>query len=354
MVCGKDGAVERGIHRGVDAAGDADHDFGYADGGEKFPDAVAHGEKKQVSLPWRHGGGGKERAGGSLEMKCAAGFFKGSGFGKKPAVLSISGGHAVKGVAGLAVVLQPPAIHVEHRDVETGELGGEHAVAFFIFGKREGRGGQIQEKIGALGGKDIHGREAVIFIPAVFAEERREADHFAAEGNHKGRECFFGGRAFFSREGEKRGKIAAVIETAVIGQQRFHRIGTMRPFRREECAVFCEKSGIVFSGAAIVIRLCPVDGDVSPRDHNVSGCFSEAVIVSLCLAQEGILVPQVSDEITGETHLGKNEKVRSLLFGECDLFFDERPVGADIPRQDVELGGADSEHGWASFVNGSD
>ena len=38
-----------------------------------------------------------------------------------------------------------------------GELGGEHAVAFFIFGKREGRGGQIQEKIGALGGKDIHG-----------------------------------------------------------------------------------------------------------------------------------------------------------------------------------------------------
>ena len=354
MVCGKDGAVERGIHRRVDAAGDADHDFGYADGGEKFPDAVAHGEKKQVSLPWRHGGGGKERAGGSLEMKCAAGLFKGGGFGEKPAVLSISGRHAVEGVAGLAVVLQSPAIHIEHRDVETGELGGEHAMAFFIFGKREGGGGQIQEKIAALGGKDIHGREAVIFIPAVFAEEKREADHFAAEGDHKGRERFFGGRAFFSREGEKRGEIAAVIETAVIWQQRFHRIGTMQSFRREECAIFREKSGVVFSGAAIVIRLCPVDGDVSPRDHNVPGGFSEAVIVSLCLAQEGILVPQVSDEITGETHLGKNEKVSSLLFGECDLFFDERPVGADIPRQDVELGGADSEHGWASFMNGSD
>ena len=284
-------------------------------------------------------------------MKCAAGLFEGSGFGKKPAVLSISGRHAVEGVA---IVLQPPAVHIEHRDVETGELGGEHAVAFFIFGKREGRGGQIQEKIGALGGKDIHGREAVIFIPAVFAEEKREADRFSMKRNHKGRERFFGGRAFFSREGEERGEIATVIETAVIGQQRFHRIGTMQSFRREECAVFREKSGIVFSGAAIVIRLCPVDGDVSPRDHNVPGCFSEAVIVSLCLAQEGILVPQVSDEITGETHLGKNEKVRSLLFGECDLFFDERPVGADIPRQDVELGGADSEHGWASFMNGSD
>ena len=150
-------------------------------------------------------------------MECAAGLFKGSGFGEKPAVLSISGGHAVEGVAGLAVVLQSTAIHVEHREAETGELGGEHAVAFFIFRKREGGGGQIQEKIGALGGKDIHGREAVIFIPAVFAEDEREADHFAAEGNHKGREHFFGGRAFFSREGEKRGEIAAVIKAAVIG-----------------------------------------------------------------------------------------------------------------------------------------
>ena len=179
MVCGKDGAVERGIHRRVDAAGDADHDFGDADGGEKFPDAVAHGEKEQVFLPWRHGGGGKECVRGFLEMKCAAGLFKGSGFGEKPAVLSIRGGHSIEGVAGLAIVFQPPAVHIEHRDVETGELGGEHAVAFFIFGKREGGGRQIQKKIAALGGKDIHGREAVVFIPAVFAEEKREADRFA-------------------------------------------------------------------------------------------------------------------------------------------------------------------------------
>ena len=238
--------------------------------------------------------------------------------------------------------------------METGELGGEHAVAFFIFGKREGGGGQIQKKIAALGGKDIHGREAVIFIPAVFAEEKREAEHFAAEGNHKGRECFFGGRAFFSCEGEERGEITAVIETAVIGQQRFHRIGTMQSFRREECAVFREKSGVVFSGAAIVIRLCPVDGDIPPCDREALRRFAETVIVSLRLAQEGILVPQVADEVTGETHLRKDEKVSAFLFGKFDFFFDERPVGADIPRQDVELGGADSEHGWASFVGNRD
>lgn len=128
----------------------------------------------------------------------------------------------------------------------------------------------------------------------------------------------------------------------------------MQSFRREKCAVFREESNVVFAGAAVVIRLCPVDGDISPCDREALRRFAETVIVSLCLAQEGILVPQVADEVTGETHLRKNEKVSAFLFGKFDFFFDERPVGADIPRQDVELGGADSEHGWASFVNGSD
>ena len=82
--------------------------------------------------------------------------------------------------------------------------------------------------------------------------------------------------------------------------------------------------------------------------------FAETVIVSLCFAQEGILVPQVADEVTRETHLWKDEKVSAFVFGECDFFFDERPVGADIPRDNVELGSTDGEHGWASFVNGSD
>lgn len=91
----------------------------------------------------RHGLFRRERAGFDAEGKGGPCFCVWRRFAEELAARSIGSGHAVKGVAVLPIVLEPPVVHVEHGDAKAGSGFGQHAVAFVIFPKGEGRGGEV-------------------------------------------------------------------------------------------------------------------------------------------------------------------------------------------------------------------
>ena len=348
-VRGEHGAVEGGIHRGVDAAGHADDGAGCADGGEKMRDAVPERRKEQVSRKGRMGRFRREFFRGGIEEEDRPRFFIGRGFPGEGPVFFVGRRHTVEGVAVFPVILKAPVIDVEHGHAEAGRGGGEHAVAFFVLAEGEGRGGKIEKNIRSVRREEIHWADSVIFIPAVFTEKdaRREdaAFHWEIEGAEE-----FGERQAFLRRRDGSGReVAPVVELAVIREERFHCVGLPAPAGREEAALRRGEGGVVLPDAAVILDALPVNSAAPPDDDEPPRRFGDAPVIGFAFPEKRRLIPQIADEVACEAHFREDEDIRAERAGRFDLFPEQGPVGADISGDDLRLGGDDSQHVHSFF-----
>ena len=103
----------------------------------------------------------------------------------------------VKGVNGLAVVLQADVVHVEQGFLRIPGLLAEYPVALIVFSQGIGRGGDIDEEVSSLFRQQLDGSQFIIITPAVLAEQTAGSIGFPFAGKADRTDELIGGGAQF-------------------------------------------------------------------------------------------------------------------------------------------------------------
>lgn len=193
--------------------------------------------------------------------------------------------------------------------------------------------------------QDVHGVVPIVFIPAVFTEKDAGLQYVSPlmERNSEGLVEITAVDVFLLRFFEGAGEVAAVVKLAVIREERFDDVGPAAD-GFEKMSVHGGKGGVVFPHPSVVLAFCPVHSAASPDDGKSLGGSGDFFIVRFAFFEKRGLVPEIADEVAGEAHFRKHEKIRSLFLGDGDFLFNGFKIVTDLTGEYMELGGLDVEH----------
>mgnify|MGYP000482461439 CR=1 FL=1 len=185
--------------------------------------------------------------------------------------------------------------------------------------------------------EDLERREFIVVAPAVFTEQAAHVEALAADFQADWREQFLWCRAEFARELLQAEEMACIVKFAVIRHQCLDRIGIRHIVRLHKLAVLRDEESIVFAHAAVVVLLLPIDCHVAEHDGDAMRGSDDVLSIALAVAQESRLFPGISQEITGDGHLGEDDDIGVVFASLADEGEDALRVLVGMARNDLHL-----------------
>ena len=179
--------VKCGGHGGIYAAGRTDDDALHADGLEEQAHAVGQraenlrcfrlvGNHNRISLRKRF----------KVENLC--GFLIRFAGEAQDSMRVVGGVRSVKGIDGLAIVLDADVVHIEERRARFSGETGKDAAPLVVLAEGVRRRGDIDEKVRmSLFAKDFHRRKPIVVAPSVFAKQAADCVFPVVHGKAHGR-----------------------------------------------------------------------------------------------------------------------------------------------------------------------
>ena len=108
--------------------------------------------------------------------------------------------------------------------------------------------------------------------------------------------------------------MACVVEFPIVRQERLDDEGVGHRLGVAELSFAGDEAGVVLARPAVVVFLRPIDGDAAEDDGDAVRRGDDIGGAGLCVAQEGVLLPGIAEQIAGNRHLGEDDDVGMIRF----------------------------------------
>ena len=232
--------------------------------------------------------------------------------------------------------------------------GGEDAVALRLLADAERGGGEVDDHVGPLRLEHVDRLEGVVVVPQVFTEENAHLPLDTTNRELKGRDEISRCDAEFLGELRERIKMPGVVKLTVFGEERLwrepgkHAVAHERPVGGHiRCVVFPRPPVLTAKAErrhAAEDRLMGAEhGPHVPPDRRAGPARvgDDLVVHAREVAEEGVVLPLVTEEVAGEGHLGKEDERRPGRTRLIDATKDPGEVHLGVPRDHLHLANND-------------
>ena len=174
-------------------------------------------------------------------------------------------------------------------------------VAFFVFAQAVGGAGKVKENICTIIRQGLGNIKVVVFCPTVFANHQANFNFFTTNGKLQRLECFCDYSVFFSAQFLQAVEVAVIVKLTIVGQGVFNN-KVASHITANDFAILAGKGSVVFTQASVFVELVFFKGNITKHNAQVSRSFYDFFCIILAVIKEGLLFPQVTNEVTGDTH----------------------------------------------------
>ena len=122
--------------------------------------------------------------------------------------------------------------------------------------------------------------------------------------------------------------MARVVEFAIVRHECLDDEGIGHCLGMLQLSFAGDEAGVVLARSAVVVLLRPIDGDAAEDDGDAVRGGDDVGGARFCVAQEGVLLPGVAEQIAGNRHLGEDDDVRMSRLGLFDQA--QHVLGIDV------------------------
>ena len=162
-----------------------------------------------------------------------------------------------------------------------------------------------------------------------------------------GRNQVLGRRAQLACELLQAEEVACVVELPIVRQERLDDEGVGHCLGMAELSFAGDEAGVVLARPAVIVLFRPIDGDAAEDDRDAVRGGDDVGGASFAVAQEGVLLPGIAEQIAGNRHLGEDDDVGMIRFRFFHLAQHVRGIGVRPSGLYFHLCGRDFQQGEA-------
>ena len=254
------------------------------------------------------------------------------------ALAIVEGRGAVKGIDGLAVVLDAHIVYIEKGHPCLLGQPAENPVALAVLAKGIRRGGNIHQHIHALAAQNLHRGQVVVIAPAVLAEKGADGIAAPLEGElQRAQQLFSRGMKLLCQLPEAE-KMTGVVKLPVVGHQCLDDERIRHVLRLHQPALMGKEQGVVLAHPAVIVLLVPVRGYVAEDNGNILRSGNNVLAAFLAVPDKSSLLPGIPQQVARHGHFRENDDICLMFL--CFLNHGQHIGGIFIgmPWNDLHLG----------------
>ena len=144
----------------------------------------------------------------------------------------------------------------------------------------------------------------IVFCPTVFANHQANFNLFTTEGKFQRLECFCDHSVFLSAKFLQAVEVAVIVKLTIVGQRVFNN-KVASHITAKDFTILASKGSVVFTQATVFVQLVFLKSNITKHNANVLRSFHDFFCIVLAVVKEGLLLPQVTNQVTGDAHFGK-------------------------------------------------